>query len=384
MKHFRIENSNYMNILIACDKFKGSLTAPEACDAVAAGLVETLGDGAYEIQVLPIADGGDGMARALTTAGNGKWLTCEVKNALGETTEAGYGMIKSRKVAVIEMAEASGLAQIESRELDPWVASTFGTGELILDATRRGAKEIVLGIGGSATNDGGSGMADALGFRFLNSQGEPVDSLPADLEKVVKIVSPPSLNLPKITVACDVTNPLLGQYGCTTIYGRQKGIKSSDLVRHEKRLLHLVKICGERGSGGAVQPGAGAAGGLGFGSLLFLNAKLVPGFELVAEVLDLEKSVRWADLVITGEGKLDHQSLNGKAPHGIVKLARSNGIPTATFCGLLEDRNLENEFGTICEIRDPNLSNELNMTIGAKRLRETSSKFAYSLLQASP
>ncbi|MBP82960.1 MAG: glycerate kinase [Verrucomicrobiales bacterium] len=373
-----------MKILIACDKFKGSLTAPEACSAVAAGLVETLGDNANEIQLLPIADGGDGMARALTAAGNGKWVTCQVKNALGEKTEAGYGMIKASKVAVIEMAEASGLARMESRDLDPWVASTFGTGELILDAARRGVEEIVLGIGGSATNDGGSGMAEALGFRFLNSQGEPIDSLPADLEKAVRIVTPSSLNLPKITVACDVTNPLLGKSGCTTIYGQQKGIKPSDFARHEKRLLHLVRICGKRGSSSTDQPGAGAAGGLGFGSLVFLNAQLVAGFELVAEVLDLEKSVRWADLVITGEGKLDHQSLNGKAPHGIVQLARRNGISTTTFCGLLEDRALEKEFGPICEIRDPNLSIEVNMTIGAKRLREASSKFACSLLHASP
>lgn len=383
-KHFRFENPDHMKILIACDKFKGSLTAPEACAAVAAGLDETLGDSAIEIQLLPVADGGDGMARSLTAARNGKWLTCQARNALGETAEAGYGMIKASKVAVIEMAEASGLARMESRELDPWVASTFGTGELILDAARRGVEKILLGIGGSATNDGGSGMAEALGFRFLDSQGEPVDSLPADLERAVRIVTPSSLNLPEITVACDVTNPLLGQSGCTTIYGRQKGIKTSDFTRHEKRLSHLVRICGDRGRSGADQPGAGAAGGLGFGSFVFLKARLVPGFELIAEVLDLEKSVRWADLVITGEGKLDHQSLNGKAPHGVVQLARLNGIPTATFCGILENRALENEFGPVYEIRDPNLSIEVNMTIGAKRLREASSKFAYSLLHASP
>ena len=206
-----------MKILIACDKFKGSLTAPEACEAVASGISDALGSGAVEMRQLPVADGGDGMALSLTVAGNGEWITHQVSNALGQPVEAGYGMIKNGRVAVIEMAEASGLAQLDATSLDPWNATTFGTGELILDATNRGVETIVLGIGGSATNDGGTGMASALGFQFLAETGHALDAIPAELEKVASIVAPDNPDLPEITVACDVTNPLLGPSGCSSV-----------------------------------------------------------------------------------------------------------------------------------------------------------------------
>ena len=372
-----------MKILIACDKFKGSLTAPEACEAVASGISDALGSGAVEMRQLPVADGGDGMALSLTVAGNGEWITHQVSNALGQPVEAGYGMIKNGRVAVIEMAEASGLAQLDATSLDPWNATTFGTGELLLDATNRGVETIVLGIGGSATNDGGTGMASALGFQFLDETGHALDAIPAELEKVASIVAPDNPDLPEITVACDVTNPLLGPSGCSSVYGPQKGISPADLSRHEKRLSHLVSLTNERGRIAADQPGAGAAGGLGFGSRVFLNARLVPGFELVADILELDAAVQWADLVITGEGKLDSQSCQGKAPHGVAQLAKRHGKSTAAFCGLLESRELESEFGPVCEIRDPELSIEENMQQGADRLRAAAAQFISSLLSPS-
>ena len=383
MRHSRSGNFDSMKILIACDKFKGSLTAPEACEAVASGISEALGSDAVKMRQLPVADGGDGMALSLTAAGDGEWITHRVSNALGQPVEAGYGIIENGRVAVIEMAEASGLAQLNTTSLEPWNATTFGTGELILDATNRGVEEIVLGIGGSATNDGGTGMARALGFQFLDDNGHPLGSLPAELHEVANIQAPDHLDLPEITVACDVTNPLLGPSGSTAIYGPQKGIASDDLSRHEKRLAHLVSLTGEHGRIAADQPGAGAAGGLGFGSLVFLNARLVPGFDFVANILQLDAAVQWADLVITGEGKLDSQSCQGKAPHGVAQFAKRHGKSTVVFCGFLESRELEKEFGSVCEIRDPKLSIEENIKQGANRLRSAAAQFIAPFISPS-
>ncbi len=380
MRYSRYGNFDSMKILIACDKFKGSLTAPEACEAVASGISKTLGSDTVEMRQLPVADGGDGLALSLTTAGSGKWVTHQVSNALGQPIDAGYGIIESGRTAVIEMAEASGLAQLNATSLYPWKATTFGTGELILDAMDRGVEKIILGIGGSATNDGGTGMASAMGFQFLDKNGRVLDAIPTKLEKAASIVTPKNLNLPRFTVACDVTNPLLGPSGCTTIYGPQKGIIPDDLSRHEKRLAHLVGLTGDHGRTAADQPGAGAAGGLGFGCLVFFNARLVRGFDLVADILQLDEAVQWADLVITGEGKLDSQSCQGKAPHGVAQLAQRHGKSTAAFCGFLESRELEKEFGLVCEIRDPKLSIEENMRQGANHLRSAAAQFIAPLI----
>jgi len=231
-----------MKILIASDKFKGSLTAPEACEAIRKGIIEAMESEALEIRLLPVADGGDGMAYSLTAADDGEWITVGVKNALGQPTEASYGIIEDGRLAVIEMAEASGLAQLDPASLDPWNASSYGTGELIRDATERGVEHIALGIGGAATNDGGAGMAQALGFQFFNSENELLSSIPAELNNVSRIASPTNLNLPKIIVACDVTNRLLGPSGCTDVCGPQKGIEPESLSIHEERLFHLVQL----------------------------------------------------------------------------------------------------------------------------------------------
>ncbi|MEX2578253.1 MAG: glycerate kinase [Verrucomicrobiales bacterium] len=372
-----------MNVLVASDKFKGSMSAMEACRAIAEGLRAGDSSNGHDIRCLPVADGGDGLARTLTDAQDGEWIEAEVAGPLGEAATAGYGLVDEGRTAVVEMAAASGIALLEDRPKDPWRASTRGTGELILHARGRGASRLVLGIGGSATNDGGVGMASALGFRFLDASGDPVLDLPAELLSVRKMLPPEHSDLPATTVACDVVNPLLGPEGCTRIYGPQKGIAPEEMERHEQRLQHLVALAGETGKEFAARPGAGAAGGLGFGSLVFLGAELLPGFDLVADRLGLERHVAWADLVVTGEGKLDRQSLSGKAPCGVAGLARRLGKATAAFCGVLEDPALESHFGPIREIRQPILTLAENMARGPELLRREAEAAAPAIFSSA-
>ncbi len=336
-----------MRILIAADKFKGSLTAREACEAIRDGLEETPG-GDAEIRIMPVADGGDGMARAMLASMGGIWKGAVVSDAMGRPVLGGYALVgEDRDMAVIEMAEASGLWRMEEGKLDPWQASTFGTGELIKEAVRQGATQILLGIGGSATNDAGTGMAQELGYRFLDADGGEIAELPEGLALVHSIDRKKVIALPKVTVACDVNNPLLGEHGCTRVYGPQKGIEPGDIDRFEKGLEQVADVverdleCDFRN-----EPGAGAAGGLGFGALAFLGAELKEGFPLVAEVIGLRREIEEADLVITGEGSLDAQSLAGKAPVGVARMAKELGKPVATFAGRIEDGvDLEDLFG---------------------------------------
>lgn len=372
-----------MKILVASDKFKGSLTAAEACAAIAAGWREGAPDETHDIRCLPIADGGDGIAATLTEAAAGEWVSTPVHGPLGDIVTAGFGIIDSGKTAVIEMAAASGLALLGETPPDPLRGSTYGTGELILDAISRGVTEVLLGLGGSATNDGGSGMALALGYRFYDPDENLITNLPEELDRLARIEPPDTFTYPKVTVACDVSNPLLGPRGCTTIYGPQKGITPKSIALHENRLARLIAATGERGKRAAGTPGAGAAGGLGFGAMVFLGAVLVPGFALVAERLDLAEAVRWADLVLTGEGRLDEQSLEGKGPGGIVALARAEGKSTAAFCGSLADRALEKSFGPIVEIGDPQLNLTTNLARGGEHLRAAARSFASSLTNSN-
>lgn len=341
------------------------MTAVEACMAIAAGMEDHIA-----VTQIPVADGGDGMASTLTSALKGRWIEIQVNNALRTPVTAGYGLIDNGRTAVIEMAEASGLHKIGDSPKDPWRATTFGTGELIRDAINRGVRKILLGIGGSATNDGGTGMAEALGFRFSGIDGIPLSNLPANLEKVERITPPDDFsNFPEITVACDVTNPLLGPDGATTVYGPQKGINFDDLPRHESRLRHLVRITD--GTAMGTLPGSGAAGGLGFGALYFLHASLQPGFEIIAGFLQLEKAISEADLIITGEGKIDGQSLQGKAPTGVAQLAKKYGKPVYAFCGLLGDGDFSDTFDKIWQIDRGNLSVEESMKCGFDLLKKT-------------
>lgn len=306
-----------MKILIASDKWKGTFSALEACAAIGAEMRRLWPEAM--ITELPIADGGEGTARALYHGCGGQWITLTVTGPLGDPVEAGYALLPD-EVAVMEMAAASGLALTGGRR-DPWRATTRGTGEMLLDAALRGARQIILGIGGSATNDGGVGLAAALGWQF--------DQLPIATRVVAPPATPPLAGI-EVLAACDVTNPLLGPRGCTRVFGPQKGVKEEDFPKFEAALAGVAAYFPPEL---AETPGAGAAGGLGFGLLAFVGARLVSGFGLVAEVLHLADRVAEADLVITGEGSLDDQTLDGKGPHGVAELARRHGKPVVGIGG---------------------------------------------------
>ncbi|MDB6139141.1 MAG: hypothetical protein JWO94_2213 [Verrucomicrobiaceae bacterium] len=317
-----------MKILTAMDKFKGSLTATQAGEAVARGLYPLPCD------LCPIADGGEGTCEAIVTATGGRWQEIQVTDAIGRPVTARYGLCPNGD-AVMEMSAASGLAQVADRPLTPHLASTHGTGTMIRDAIERGARRIIIGIGGSATNDGGMGMAKALGHRFLDGQGNEVIRLPEDFENVVR-VERGILEIPEILVACDVDNPLLGERGATRVYGAQKGV--TDMPFFEARLQRLADLIQrDLGTDYRAVPGVGAAGGLGFGLMSFCHAKLVSGFDLIAEVTGLEARMNDATLVVTGEGRVDSQTLFGKGPAGVADMARRHGLAVIAIAGAVED-----------------------------------------------
>jgi len=304
-----------MKILVASDKWKGSLSAPAACAAIRRGL-EAVWPSAEMIE-RPIADGGEGTAGALAKAGGGQWIDATVTGPLGTPVEAGYALLPDG-TAVIEMAAAAGLVLTGGR-LDPWRATTRGVGDLMAAAARRGARRLIVGLGGSATNDGGAGMAAALGWEF---EALPIAS---------RVVKPPTVPWTIETLAaCDVTNPLLGPRGCTRVFGPQKGVAERDFAAFEQALASLASFFPPEI---AATPGAGAAGGLGFGLLAFCGARLVSGFGIVSDLLRLEDHVAAADLVVTGEGSLDDQTLDGKGPHGVAALARRHGKPVVGVGG---------------------------------------------------
>jgi glycerate kinase len=282
----------------------------------------------------PIADGGEGTTEALTAALNGNWMQAEVRDAHDRIAIASYGFT-SDGTAIMEMSKASGLAMVSDLPLNPVAASTAGTGEMMRDAIERGAKRVIIGIGGSATNDAGTGMASALGYRFLDAESQAVTALPEKLESVVKI-EPSKLAMPEVLVACDVDNPLLGEKGATRVYGPQKG--AHDFEFFESRLTRIADLVQrDLGSDHREVPGAGAAGGLGFGLMSFCDAKLVSGFDLIADVIHLEEHIADCDLVITGEGRVDAQTLHGKGPAGVAELARKHGKPVVAIAGAVQD-----------------------------------------------
>lgn len=317
-----------MNVLIACDKFKGSLSARDVALSIQRGLGE-----AFRCELCPIADGGEGFVDAMLAALGGEVKTCLVADAMGREVEASYGI--SGSTALIEMAEASGLWRIAEEDRDVLRASTFGTGQLMCDAVARGATKILLGVGGSATNDGGVGMAAALGWRFFDEDEVALEANPAALADLVTLDGRGVVRLPEIEVACDVENPLLGARGATAIYGPQKGAGSAERDYLEAYLTHLMKVTG--GESIANIPGAGAAGGLAWGLMKFANARLRPGFDIVADAVNLTERVARADLVITGEGSLDAQSLEGKGPIGVARLAKEQGKKVVAIAGQISE-----------------------------------------------
>ncbi|MGE0019035.1 MAG: glycerate kinase [Draconibacterium sp.] len=319
-------------ILIAPDAFKESLSAGEVARFLKKGIEKSLPDSIFDIA--SVSDGGEGFLKILT---DGYFKTFKVHDALMRPVKAEIGFSDDGQTAFIEMAAASGLELILPEERNPLVTSTFGTGEMIKHAIETGCKKIVIGIGGSATNDGGAGMAQALGAKFLDKVGKELLPGGKQLSELCKIdLSGYEKNLPEILVACDVSNPLTGPNGASAIYGPQKGATPEMVQQLDAALKNYAEIIRKQLNIDIENiPGSGAAGGLGGGLVAFTGAKLVSGFQLVAEILDLENRIAKADFVITAEGKLDAQTINGKAPFGVAQLAKKYNKPVIGAAGTL-------------------------------------------------
>ena len=365
-----------MRILVAPDKFKGSLTGVQAAEAISRGFLKVWPEAV--VQIAPVADGGEGTAEALYSVRGGEWVEVEVGDPLGRQVMARYLWQVDTFTAVLDMSAASGLWRLEKNERDPVRASTFGTGELILHAIRRGAKHVVVGLGGSGTNDGGMGMAAALGYRFLMSDGDLMEPNPANLMSLQAITPDEALRLPEFVAACDVGNPLLGESGATRVFGAQKGADAKAMEFLEAALENLADVAAERlECDFRNEPGAGAAGGLGFGLMTFCGAKIQSGFDVVAECLGLEAAVAGADLVITGEGSLDAQTLEGKAPAGVAKLARKHGETVIAFAGSISHaEQLHEIFDAVCPIAGGPVSVEESMRDAANLLEQSAFRTA--------
>ena len=369
-----------MKILIAPDKFKGSLSAREVAENVALGLHDILHEA--EITIAPMADGGEGTADVICTALGGSLVTCKAHDPLGREINAHYAWIANKNLAVIEMSEAAGLRRLTESERDPLLASTFGVGEMLLDAARRSAAEIIIGLGGSATNDGGFGMACALGYRFdCEHEHRPARMRVTDLIELEGIEKPADLILPKIVAAVDVRNPLLGENGATRVYGPQKAVTADKIQILERALTTLADMVSkEFGVNYRDEPGAGAAGGLGFGLMSFCGATIRPGFDVIAEAVGLEAKVNAADLVITGEGSLDRQTLEGKTPAGVARLARKLGKPVFAVVGRTDGNREAGElFDEIYQLARPDMSKDEQMKRAAELLRERARELARTL-----
>lgn len=320
-------------IVVAFDKFKGTLTAAQAC-AIGQRVLQAVAP-EWEIVAVPLADGGEGTAAVLLTARGGDWVPVVVTGPRPERrVAAGYGWCDRDRLAVVEMAAASGLGLLREADRDPLRTTTAGTGELLRAAAARGAQRILLAVGGSATVDGGVGAATALGWRFLDRHGRPVGPGGGELERIAKVMRPATLALPPIEVLCDVDNPLCGIDGAARVFGPQKGATPAMVARLEAGLERLARVVREQlGIAMADQPGGGAAGGLAAGAVAFLGARLVPGAAAVMTATDLESHLCKADWVVTGEGCFDEQSLRGKVVGAVTKLAGRCGAKVAVLAG---------------------------------------------------
>jgi glycerate kinase len=326
-----------MRVVIAPDKFKGSLTALEVAQAMARGVTRV--DRRAEIDCVPMADGGEGTVQALVAATGGAIRDVRVTGPLGEPVVASFGLLGDRKTAVIEMASASGLWLVPAEQRDPLQATTRGTGELLLAAVEAGATRVIMGIGGSATNDAGTGLGQALGFRLLDAEGREIGPGGGELGRLNRIERPSSmsrLSAVEVAVACDVTNPLCGPQGASAVYGPQKGASPEMVARLDANLEHFAQVV-HRDLGLDIrdQPGAGAAGGLGAGLVAFARGRLQKGVDLVIEAVKLKERLAGAELCLTGEGALDGQSAFGKTAVGVARLAHSLGCPTLAIAGAI-------------------------------------------------
>jgi glycerate 2-kinase len=371
-----------VRILIAPDKFKGSLNAREVAENIAEGLREALSDA--EVNIVPMADGGEGTAEAICEARSGSWLECKAHDPIGREINARYAWIEDGKLAVMEMSEAAGMKRLSESERDPVRATTFGAGEMILNAAGCGANEIIIGLGGSATNDGGSGMARALGFKFdydHEQEHEKEKVRVTDLVDLNRIEKPQDLKLPKMIAAVDVKNPLLGMNGATRVFGPQKGASKDELEVLEEALTRLADVvANEFDFDYRDKSGAGAAGGLGFGLMSFCGATIRPGFDVVAEAVGLESKMKEVDVVITGEGSLDKQTLEGKTPAGVARLARKLGKKVFAIAGRTDgNRQVHELFDGVYELARSGMSEKEQMKRAGEFLRDKAQEIAPQL-----
>ncbi|MBI2118401.1 MAG: glycerate kinase [Elusimicrobia bacterium] len=324
-----------MRIVIAPDSFKESLSAENCCKAIQKGIKKIFPDAATFL--IPMADGGEGTLSCLFKSIKGKIIRCKVHDPLNRKIIARYGIMENGKTALIEMAEASGLPLIPPKKRNPMITTSFGAGELIRAALEKGCKKIILTLGGVATNDAAVGMAQALGFRFLDKKGREIpkgaDGLKF-LDRIDTALVHPKLKKTEFFLCCDVKNPLCGKNGSAQIYGPQKGASPKMVKEIDKNLFHLAKIIKkDLGKSILKKAGAGAAGGAGGGAMAFFNGKVQSGIETVIELTNLEEKIKAADLVITGEGKIDRQTLFGKTVAGVATLAKKQHVPVIAFCG---------------------------------------------------
>lgn len=330
-------------ILIAPNAFKGSLTASEVASSIKKGIHQSTLD--LDVVECPVADGGDGTLEVLVENTGGETITVDVHDPLNRPIEAKYGLLGDGSTAVVEMARASGLALLESQERQPLETTTRGTGELIRDAIDKGCTEIIVGIGGSATVDGGTGMARELGYQFLNEQGEEVPLGGGSVDQIRRIEKGPyaeKLEEVDILCACDVTNPLTGERGAANVYAPQKGASEEEVQVLERNLQHLEQLlAGELEEDVSRLEGGGAAGGLGAGLYAFCGATMKPGVDVVFSHLGLDEAVKNAQLVISGEGELDRSSLEGKATVEVARLAQAHNVPCILLCGSVKLRDAE-------------------------------------------
>jgi len=334
-------------IVIASDSFKGSLTSLEVADSVEKAILKAFPE--CDVVKIPVADGGEGMIDALIYALNGKKVSCTVHDPLMNLIDAEYGILSESGTAIIEMASASGLPLVPTEKRNPMHTTTYGTGELIKDALNRGCKNFLIGIGGSATNDAGTGMLQALGFRFLDKEGEELGQGGKILNEIYSINKSqvtPQLENTHFSIACDVNNPFSGQNGAAFVYAGQKGADDKTIRILDNGLKNFANLIKESEHKDIdTVPGSGAAGGLGGGFLAFLPAVLKPGIQMMLEVLHFEEVIKGADLIITGEGKLDKQTGMGKSPYGVLMAAQKQNIPVIAIGGSVEDIEALNKLG---------------------------------------
>ena len=337
-----------MRVVVAIDSFKGSMSSLEAGEAISNGIKKAHKD--TEVEIRPLADGGEGTVEAVSIGMGGRLINVDVTGPVGRKVSAVYGIVDSSKTAIIEMSQAAGITLVSGDEKNPLYTTTFGVGELIKDAINKGCRHFVVGIGGSATNDCGIGMLQALGYEFLDKEGNQVGFGASGVRDIVSIRDEnviKELSECYFRVACDVNNPLCGELGCSAIYGPQKGATKEMVADMDGWLKNYSKIVKEKyPDADSEYPGTGAAGGLGYAFFNFTNSKLESGIKIVLDETKLEEYVKDADIVVTGEGRLDHQTVMGKAPVGVANIAKKYNKKVIAFSGsVTEDAGVCNEHG---------------------------------------